>query len=293
MSAGDASPNVEPREDAFRDVFVPQDESEASLAALAYADGLCSEYGARLTGLMVGLVPYYPMMLSASTTPQGWMHAQKQANEEASLSEQRLRAIYATLTSAQHDLKRVDAFEQEAARITARRARTADLTVMGWSSGGGGDLERAVFEACLFESGRPVLLTPPGSKFRGSPQRVLVAWNGSREATRAVREALPLLRRARLTRLVVVDAEDPDGAVEDASAPLARHLGRHGVAVETKHAHSGSRNVALTLADEADQFGAGILVLGGFGYIRAGQWLYGGTTRSALDFARTPLFFAN
>ena len=70
-----------------------------------------------------------------------------------------------------------------------------------------------------------MLLTPPGSNFRGSPQRVLVAWNGSREATRAVREALPLLRRARLTRLVVVDAEDPDGAVEDASAPLARHLG--------------------------------------------------------------------
>ena len=293
MSAGDPSPNVEPREDAFRDVFVPQDESEASLAALAYADGLCSEYGARLTGLMVGLVPYYPMMLSASTTPQGWMHAQKQANEEASLSEQRLRAIYATLTSAQHDLKRVDAFEQEAARITARRARTADLTVMGWSSGGGGDLERAVFEACLFESGVPVLLTPPGSKFprlaaaRAGGVERLARSNARRTRSAAAAQA------GRLTRLVVVDAEDPDGAVEDESAPLARHLGRHGVAVETKHAHSGGRNVALTLADEADQFGAGILVLGGFGYFRAGQWVYGSTTRSALDFARTPIFFAN
>ena len=109
-----------------------------------------------------------------------------------------------------------------------------------------------------------------------------------------MREALPLLRRAKLTRLVVVDAEGFDyGEVDDASSSVGRHLAQHGVAVETKRAHSAGRDVATTLAEEADQFGAGIVVLGGYGHWRAGQWVYGGATRAALVLARTPMFFAN
>lgn len=278
--------------DGFRDIFMPQDELDASLDALAYADGLCAHFGAHLSGLMIGLVPYYPMSLSASGNPEGWMQAQRQASEEASAAEGRLRAIYAGLGSA-NDLKRVDAFEQEAARICARRARTSDLTIMGWPPADGADLERALFEACLFNSGRPLLLVPPRQTFRGPPQRVLVAWNGSREAARAVREALPLLGRARLTRVVAVDSEDSDGGgFEDMGAQLARHLQRHQVAVEAKRTHSAGRDVATTLADEAEQFGAGLLVLGGYGHMRAGQWVYGSTTQAALALARTPMLFA-
>jgi len=279
-------------EEVFRDVFVPQDESERALGALAYANGLCVHFGGHLSGLMIGLVPYYPMSISASANPEGWMTAQRQAGEEASATESRLRAIYARLT-ALNDLKRVDAFEQEVARICGRRARTADLTVMGWPPGDAGDLERAIFEACLFESGRPILLTPPRKAFRAPPQRALVAWNGSREAARAIREALPLLRRTRLTRIVTIDSEEADSdGFEDTSAQLERHLARHHVAVETKRAHSGGRDFAVTLAEEAEQFGAGLVVLGGYGYPRSGQWVYGNATRAVLALARAPMLFA-
>ncbi len=292
MNAAEKTASGEVRSEAFRDVFVPQDESEASLRALGYADGLCIQFGAHLSGLMVGLVPYYPMSLASSANPEGWIHAQQQASEEASLSERRLRTIYSALSS-HNELKRVDAFEQEVGRLCARRARTADLTVMGWSPGGG-DLERAVFEGCLFESGRPVVLVTPTAAFHGSPKRALVAWNGSREAARALREALPLLRRARLTRIVVVDAENHEiGDFQDTIDLLARNLTRHEVAVETRHVPSRGRDVALTLSEEAEQFGAGILVLGGYGYPRSGRWVYGGTTASALQLARVPLFFAH
>jgi nucleotide-binding universal stress UspA family protein len=278
--------------DAYRDVFAPQDETEAALQALTYADGLCAYFGAHLSGLMIGLVPYYPMSLSGPS-PEGWMQAQQQANEEASASEQRLRAIFATLASS-NDLKRVDAFEQEAARFHARRARVADLTIMGWTQSELVDSERAVFEACLFESGRPLLIVPARHVFRAPPQRALVAWNGSREAARAVREALPLLRRAKLTRIVAVDSEESDiGGYEDTVAQLARHLERHQTAVETKRAHGGSRDVGSTLVEEAEQFGAGLIVLGGYAYVRAGAWVYGAGTRSALAHARVPMLFAN
>lgn len=293
MAAVEPAKVDEVRDDTFRDILLPQDETPASLAALGYADGMCASFGARLNGLMFGLVPYYPMLLSSSATPEGWIRAQKQANEDASSTERRLRALYAALGSP-NELKRVDAFEQEVGRICALRARTADLTVMGWTPGETADLERAIFEACLFESGRPVLLIPPKADFHGPPPRVLIAWNGSREAARAVREALPLLRRTRLTRVVVVDSEEPDfGDLEDAADQLARHLSRHRVAAEVKRAHRSGRDVAATLVDEADHFGAGLIVLGGYGHLRAGQWVYGGATRSALAGALTPLFFAN
>jgi nucleotide-binding universal stress UspA family protein len=277
--------------DAFRDVLLPQDESEASLNALRYADGFCVAFGAHLAGLMFGLVPYYPMSLTAAA-PKGWIQAQKQASEEAEESERRLKGRYAEL-AAPNELRRVDAFEQEVGRICARRARTADVTVMGWPPGGA-DMERALFEACLFDSGRPVLLVPAGYAFRALPQRVLVAWNGSREAARALREALPLIRQAKLTRFVTVDAEDADfGDGDEPSASVTRHLQRHHIPVETRRAHGGGRSVATVLAEEADHFGASIVVLGGYGHIRSGQWIYGGATRAALAIVHTPLFFAN
>ncbi len=293
MAAVELGVAKEPASNGFRDVLVPQDESDAGIHALVYADMLCSAYGAYLTGLMFGLVPFYPMSLATAKVPEAWIHAQRQASEEAEQSEKRLKAIYGKLT-ARNELRRVDAFEQEVGLICARHARCADITILGWSPEGGADIERAFFESCLFDSGRPVLVVPAGYSFRTVPQRALVAWNGSREATRALREAQPLLRHTRLTRFITVDAED--SAFSDAmdpSASIARHMGRHEIPIETKRAHSRGRDVATVLAEEADHFGASILVLGGYGHMRANEWVYGGTTRAALALARMPMFFAN
>lgn len=276
----------------FRDVLVPQDETGAALHALLYADMLCTAFAAHLTGLMFGLVPFYPMSLATAKVPEAWIHAQRQATEEAEQSEARLKAIYAKLT-ADNELRRVDAFEQEVGNICARYARCSDVTILGWSADGGSDIERAFFESCLFDSGRPVLVVPAGYAFRAVPQRALVAWNGSREATRALREALPLLRRARLTRFVTVDAEDGFNDAMDPSASIARHMGRHEIPIEIRRAHTRGRDVAAVLAEEADQFGASILVLGGYGHMRATEWILGGTTRACLAQARMPMLFAN
>ena len=292
MSAAEIPASPEQASGGFRDILVPQAETGAGVNALSYADGLCTAFGAHLTGLMFGLAPYYPMSLASVAAVEGWSQAQQQASEEAAQSERRLRAIYAKLT-APNELKRVDAFEQEIGRICALRARTADLTVLGWSPDGD-DSERALFEACLFDSGRPVLVVPAGCAFRTLPQRALVAWNGSRESARALREAMPLLKHVRLARFVAVDAGDYDfGHGEDTCTSVARHLSRHHIRIETKHVNSAGRGVAAVLAEEAEQFGAAIVILGGYGHFRAGQWVYGGATRAALERARLPLFFAN
>ena len=278
--------------DAFRDVFAPQDETEAALQALTYADGLCAYFGAHLSGLMIGLVPYYPMSLSGPS-PEGWMQAQQQANEEASASEQRLRAIYATLTSS-NDLKRVDAFEQEAARFHARRARVADLTIMGWTQSELVDSERAVFEACLFESAARCSSFPRAMCF--APRR---SGRSSRGTARARRRA-PCARPCRCCAAPSsrassrsISEESDNGGYEDTVAQLARHLERHQTSVETKRAHGG----AARGREHAGRRGRAIrrrthrarrLCLcagGGMGY--------GAGTRSALAHVRVPMLFAN
>jgi len=277
----------------IRSIFVPQDESPASLNALAFAESLAGAAGAQVIGLMFGLVPYYPISLATVTAPEGWIHAQRQASDEAEGTEARLRGMYSHLTVA-NELRRVDAFEQEVGRICARRARAADLTIMGWEEGPASDLDRSLFEHCLFDSGRPLIVLPSLRALRAPPQRILIGWNGSREAVRAVREALPLLRRARLARLVVVEAERADmSEAEDDSDAIFGHLERHGVAIESKRAPSHGRDVATVLADEADQFGATMIVLGGFGHMRSGQWVLGNATRASLALSRHAMFFAN
>ena len=277
----------------FRAIFVPQDESPASLNALALAESLAVASGAQVFGLMFGLVPYYPISLTTVAAPEGWIHAQRQASDEAEGAEARLHRIYSKL-AVPNELRRVDAFEQEVGRICARRARAADLTIMGWEDGPASDLDRTVFENCLFDSGRPLIVLPAQRALRTPPQRILIAWNGSRESARALREAIPLLRHARLTRLVVVEAERADlSEAEDDGEAVIAYLERHGVAIESKHAPSHGRDVATVLADEADQFGATMIVLGGFGYMRSGQWVLGNATRAALALGRHALFFAN
>jgi hypothetical protein len=83
MAAVDLAIAKAPAAGGFRDVLVPQDETDAAMHALVYADMLCSAFGAHLTGLMFGLVPFYPMSLAAAKVPEAWIHAQRQASEEA------------------------------------------------------------------------------------------------------------------------------------------------------------------------------------------------------------------
>ena len=125
-----------------------------------------SAFGAHLTGLMFGLVPFYPDVA-------GQRARSRSLDSRPAAGERRSRAVGAAnqgdlrQAAAHNELRRVDAFEQEAGQICARHARCADLTVLGWSRDGGSDIERALFDSCLFESGRPLLVVPAAYAFRG------------------------------------------------------------------------------------------------------------------------------
>lgn len=173
----------------------------------------------------------------------------------------------------------------------AARSRLHDLTII--------DAEihtvapdRDQIEAVLFHSGRPLIVVPPG---RGTfaARRVLIGWDGSAKAARAVNDALPLLRSSESVELVSVVGEK-DLAQSVAGAEFVPHLAWHGVPVTvTVLPLSRDGDVAGTLRDYAARTEADMLVIGAFRHSRIREWLMGGVTQSLLKQCDVPLFLSH
>jgi nucleotide-binding universal stress UspA family protein len=176
----------------------------------------------------------------------------------------------------------------ELAAETALRARTTDLVVLTrpWSKDGT-DLP---FAECLIRlSGAPCLLVPQGVAPPVPFEHVVVAWNGGRQAKRALDEALPFLKAAR--RVTLLHAGRVDGAREP-RADLVEHLARKGVHAALALTPKGAHGPARSLLDWCAEHQADLLVMGAFGHTpRAERWL-GGTTWSVLTTARLPVLMS-
>lgn len=143
-------------------------------------------------------------------------------------------------------------------------------------------------EALLRNTGIPVLMLPAAWEREEGGQHVLIAWNRSREARRAVGDALPFIRRAkRVTVLTIDNGRAHSAPAEAPGSHLAEHLGRHGIEVELAQVDADGRPVAGVILAEAAARGADLLVAGAYSRARATQLLFGGTTRSLI--ADTPL----
>jgi nucleotide-binding universal stress UspA family protein len=149
-----------------------------------------------------------------------------------------------------------------------------------------------VADGVAVESGRPVLIIPNGRASDRIASRVLVAWNGRREAARAVFDALPLLQQASAVRIVRV--REGDTEVEQPGADISQSLVRHGVKtdkIEDIEAAGTSAGAAL-LAD-ADAFDADLVVMGCYGHSRLREFVFGGVTRHLLQKMRVPLLMSH
>ncbi len=139
-------------------------------------------------------------------------------------------------------------------------------------------------ETLLFDSGRPVLLVP----FAGSPpatiKRALIAWNGRREAARAVFDALPLLKEAKETEIFIVDPKDTrDQSAPYAGSELAATLSRHGLKVSVEIERAPDVSVAAMIENRVAETGVDLLVMGAYGHSRLRELVFGGATRTILQ----------
>jgi nucleotide-binding universal stress UspA family protein len=150
-------------------------------------------------------------------------------------------------------------------------------------------LAEATLEDALFESGRPVLMTPP-TPLGSVGERVLVAWNGSTETARTVAFAMPFLQRAQSVQVVTVEGGmTPGPSGED----LAQNLSRHGVPVIARHVTARDRTPGQVFLDEARAIGADLMVKGAYTQSRLRQMIFGGATRHIIMEATMPVILAH
>jgi nucleotide-binding universal stress UspA family protein len=142
----------------------------------------------------------------------------------------------------------------------------------------------------LFESGRPLVVVPPG-RDAFQCRRVSVAWDGGAKAARALNDAMPFLRAAEAVEIVCVSGEkDLSDAVP--GSDVAPHLARHGIEVTVADLEAKNGDVAETLRDHATLYGADMMVTGAYGHSRLRQMILGGVTQSLLQRCPVPLFMS-
>jgi nucleotide-binding universal stress UspA family protein len=161
--------------------------------------------------------------------------------------------------------------------LLLREARAADLLIIGRRRGVG-DYDPG---AILLRAGRPVLLVPHSAHPLGL-RRVVVAWKDTRECRRAVRDALPLLQGAKEVLLVAIGEHESHSQGKKALADVAAYLVRHRVIVADEMWRQARGPVAAQLFQIVEEEKADLIVAGGYGHSRLGEWIFGGVTRELL-----------
>jgi nucleotide-binding universal stress UspA family protein len=178
-------------------------------------------------------------------------------------------------------------------RVTLH-ARYADLVILGQRDPDAPSLGSAVPEAVLLGSGRPVLVVPYIGADRPVGHRVLLAWNGSREAARAANDAVPLVAPGgRVTVLAINPARGLAGDADLPAADMAHHLARHGITAEAAHTAADDVTIGDLILSRAADMGADLIVMGGYGHSRAREFVLGGATRALLGHMTVPVLFSH
>ena len=224
----------------IRDLLVHIDQTQAAQVRLEAGLKLAEHFGAHLTALYLVAEPFMRSAagfhLPADVVREHLHHAEAEAEPVfiAALQAAERRGVELETRLETGSLDRLPA-------ILARIARNADLVVVGEPRPEESGMDEvALVEAAFMDTGRPALVVPYVGARALPPERVVVAWDGSREAARAVHDALPLLRQAKEVVILIVDAGKlgPRFGPQPGAGILA-HLGRHEVAVRVKAVESG------------------------------------------------------
>ena len=278
--------------------FLALQGPEGTTADLAPIVEAAQAQSGRLSVLHVGPVPLLSYSITASpyampVIPEGWLGernkmaeklAEKQKETREHLVKQGLTGEVSTLCvepSAMHDL-------------VAIRALFADISIVQNSLRDDAIAFQNIVYGLLFEAPGPVMLNvEPGTKAL-APDTVMIAWNNSVPAARAVRAALPLLKSAKEVIIASIDADPSRWADGDnPGADLGTWLSHHGCHVSVEEYVSGRKSVPQAMLDRAQEHAADLVVMGAYGRNRWNERFFGGTTESMVKQTEMPVLLAH
>jgi nucleotide-binding universal stress UspA family protein len=278
----------------YKSVLTVLDDSRHGPGVVSVATDLARRFDAHLVGLHA--------VYSATESHElqdPWLAARiekyvAKLDEQARRCETSFKQLTQSELGTKAEFRRA---EQESLAAITVQARYADLVVIGQrdpeevATG----LPASIVERCVLGTGRPVLVVPYFShSFPNLGRHVLLAWNGTRESVRAVRDALPILCAA---DNVVIMAVNPStartGHGEIPGADLALYLARHGVKAEVKPEIASSISVGDELLARASDLGSDLLVMGAYGHSRLQELVMGGVTQSMMQQMTLPVFMSH
>jgi nucleotide-binding universal stress UspA family protein len=279
----------------YRDLVVLLDAEPASRGRIELAATMADRSGAHLVGLYAEIALELPRRLGyfdpALLDPL-YREVETASRERA----QEMRIIFEDIAS-RHGLSAEWRFANgDPSQVAALHGRYSDLIIAGQIDP---DDKKALLsrprpEEVVLAIGRPVLVIPYAGRFDRVGERVVVGWDASREATRAINDALPLLTAAHSVTVVTIDPEvGPDGHGEIPGADLALHLARHGVKATIERTVSGGIGLGDVLLSRAADLAADLLVIGAYGHSRVRELLLGGVTRSILNNMTLPVLMSH
>lgn len=280
---------------ALKDILVHLDGTEQAGVRLALAAGLARRHGAHLVGLYVVDV-MMPIMAAADAGSGAVLAEMLQRMRADSMDEAaRVEARFSEALRHEDIAGEWRVAEGATPEHVALQARYADLAVLGQADPDAGRPgATATLEAVLFDSGRPALIVPYAGTFETVGQRVLIGWNSSAQASRAVHDALPLMAGA---ASVTVTAVNPrrgiDAHGDQPGADIARHLARHGLKVTVEHTAAPEIGAGDMLLNRASELSADLLVVGAYGHSRLRQTIFGGVTRTLLTQTTLPVLMSH
>lgn len=275
---------------SLKDILIHVEQSGVGTARLVLAARLAAAHGARLTGLYVRPVIDIPAVAQTVAGTSLTELIQRTADSAAAEA----RQTFDQLVSDSNVERQWVEVTGTPADVLPHYIHTTDLAVIG-SSDGEQPASRRLSGQLVLTAGVPVLVVPdtvPARVNSGDApgRRVLVAWNNSREAVRAVRDALPILRMADHVEILMILARNIDQKGTAPGAALLEHLERHGVRAEVKViAFNETQGVSGQVLGRADAISADMIVMGGFGRSWLREAMVGSTTGTLMSRSPVPL----
>jgi nucleotide-binding universal stress UspA family protein len=280
---------------ALKDLIVHLDQAESASERLRLAANLAHRHGCRLTAIYVREPNEAQSHLrrtaelaraSGKVFDRIYQHVRLSIDKSATRLQSELDALQRE-QGMEVDWRSVDGI---ASKVVPQHARFADLCIVAHRVHSTDNLS----EKLLFLSGRPVLFVPPDVRAQGLGSNVVVAWNSSRAAARALGDALPILERARRVTVVAINPTNFVNRYE--SLPPERiieNLRRHNASVEGIWLNDiATRSTGDALQTETQKLGADLLVAGAFGHPELWEDVMGGVTRDLLSRMKVPILMS-
>lgn len=276
----------------LKDIVVCIANAETDDSPFALAEQIASASGAHVACSAIGILQ---TVLLYNEFGRGAAYIE-QLNAEKAHIDRFWAETSETLEKAGHkfELRRHRTYQANLESLVAAIARHADLTILRAPDSEHPQPQMQMIEAALLGSGRPVLIAPRNWQSRPVGHKVIAAWDASREAARAIHDALSLLSPGAEMTIVTVDAQP--GNLKHGDAPgldIAAHMARHGLKVDLRNEASLGRSTHEILSQVATDIHADMMVLGGYRHSRIQQVLFGGVTRSLLRDVSLPMLLSH